>query len=248
MNTTTFDPALHPRQPSGRFARTVKDAPAAVLGAPDTELAARRFALSELIANAPSGTALIHLELYSPGDPDLEMMAFSFYEDADGDEIDIDGTIVDEMYERAYSFDAETAVQHGFTRDGTTFTYPISRPSAADAAAEMEDRLTMRFLAKNDLASRAAADIALSEATAAYLRASADDLAARPSSLVITRVAHGLEISGLEDENERAIASLTPDDEQRLRELSRIAANITDIAAAGLATRDSDGTHRLIIR
>lgn len=245
--STVFEPTDHPRARNGRFIRKVNAPQTGQLTDAGKALVDRRVALSEMIGNAPAGTDRIVMELYSEGTDD-QMMVFSHFADADGEEIDVDGDLVDEMRERAYEFDATTAVEHGFTRDGEMFVFQKNRPTLDDAAAEVDDAILAYQLTFNDPDRRVKADAHLHETVGTYLRVAAEHLDAKPVSVLLDWDTDGLTVTDLEDESGQSVG-MNWEDWDRVLEMGFVASNITDARAAGLIPlRGVNGPFRLIIR
>lgn len=201
----TFDPTAHPRgqaDNAGKFRARVDGAPTGTLivepsatfaaaqdrfHAAQTEL--RREAVREMLRSAPAGTAAIVFELYSEGDPDAEMLAFSHLADEDGEPIEVSAELSDYYYDLASRIDHTEHDTYGFTRDGEVFTLEVTPSDPAVTASVLDDAVQLHTFATFNAvrAQREETDQAVHTAAANHIRALASQLTHPVDSVILTR-------------------------------------------------------------
>lgn len=269
----TFDDSLHPRGQAGnagQFRAKTNSAPSDTLTIePSPSFAAadelfrtaeaqlRREAVREMIRQAPQRAAAIVFELYSEGDPDAEMLAFSHFADEDGEELDKpDRAITDLYYDLASRLDAHELSEYGFTRDREMFTLEVPQTDPAETARRLEDAITLhQYVTFNATRQRReetdkvvhAAAVNHIRALASKLRHSADHV------IVASGDGVGLHLMRTESADGRHVHDHTTfahpshaADRPLLDEISFAASNIRTPALAGL-TPIGNSTYRLLL-
>lgn len=265
----TFNDAQHPRGQAGNPGQfrvktnaapdgnlTVEPSPAFTAANDQfhaAQEALRHEVVREMVRSAPAGATAVHFELYSEGDPEAEMLAFSHFEDEAGEEIEISRELSNFYYDLASRVDYVNADEYGFVRDGEMFSLDIPPTDPAHTAPALQDAIELhRFVTFNaSRERREETNRAVHTAAANHIRAIASKLH-HPVAAVVIGPSDGIGMSLSHTENAAGepvhdhMTRRHPShaaDRELLEEISFAASNIRNPAWAGLAAASTTPGH-----
>lgn len=201
----------------------------------------QREAVREMRRIAPDGATELVVELYSEGDPELELFAFQCVQDADGEPMEISTSMHASYFDLASRLDHTTAESYGFTRDNEMYSLDLTQP--VSTGQDLEDAVSL-FLAAGNPGDREAADAVIHTAVIAHIRSLASDIPdTELSSLRFDwGEGGGLHLTGATDmDGQPAWDPWEPAEHDEWDDISFAADNIRNPAQAGLIDHSGNG-------